>query len=321
VTSEAFGVDASAYTSHQLHSLERVWPETNCYVDLWVELLHALGLAPMAVMAFTVAMDFEGDQWTFFKPSLDSIHELYGIDVQELAIWRPLRVQVAEQIEMGRVPLVEVDAFHLPDTSGVSYGIEHTKTTVGAQAIDLAARKLGYFHGPGYFELDGADFDGIFAVGKTAMAPYTEIAKLDRRVKRSAPELRLMAGEQLKRYLRRVPESNPVTRYRARYMSDIQWLAGEDMPVFYKYAFATLRQCGACAELAGSYLEWLSEGTTPTVSAAASFHEISSAAKAMQFKLARMMATRKPADVAPMLDRMEACWEGAMADLAASHGT
>lgn len=314
-------MDASSYTPHDLHGLERVWPETNCYVDLWIELLHALRLDPMAVMAFAIAMDFEGDQWTFFKPSPDDIHALYGIDVQELAIWRPLRIQIAEQIARNRVPLVEVDAFHLPDTAGVSYQIEHTKTTVAAQAIDLGARKLGYFHGAGYFELEGCDFDAVLAVGETAMAPYTEIAKLDRMEHRSATELRVLAAERLSGYVRRVPRSNPVTSYRARYMSDVEWLAGEDMPVFYKYAFATLRQCGACAEVASSFLNWLSDSATRYSTAASSFQEIASSAKAMQFKLARMVATRKSADVAPMLDRMESCWESAMAELAATHGS
>ena len=314
-------MDASSYTSHDLHRLERIWPETNCYVDLWIELLHALRLDPMAVMSFTIAMDFEGDQWTFFKPSPDNIHSLYGIDVQELAIWRPLRVQIAEQVARNRVPLVEVDAFYLPDTVGVSYKIEHTKTTVGAQSIDLGARRLGYFHGAGYFELGGTDFDAIFAVGETAMAPYVEIAKLDRLVRRSTTELRMLAAEQLSRYIRRVPSSNPVTRYRTRYMADIEWLAREDMAVFYKYAFATLRQCGACAEVASSFLNWLSEEGTAHAAAASNFQEISSAAKAMQFKLARMVATRKQADVAPMLDRMELCWDRAMTELTAANAS
>ena len=34
----------------------------------------------------------------------------------------------------------ETDAFHLPDTAGVSYGIGHQKTTIVAQFIDLGMR-------------------------------------------------------------------------------------------------------------------------------------------------------------------------------------
>ena len=33
--------------AHALHAPERNWPETNCYVDVWVELLHDLGLDPV----------------------------------------------------------------------------------------------------------------------------------------------------------------------------------------------------------------------------------------------------------------------------------
>ena len=28
------------YQSHFSHAGERIWPETNCYIDLWVETLH-----------------------------------------------------------------------------------------------------------------------------------------------------------------------------------------------------------------------------------------------------------------------------------------
>ncbi|MEO9249974.1 MAG: DUF1839 family protein [Gemmatimonadaceae bacterium] len=315
MNSEAFGLDASKYVAHDLHRSERIWPETNCYVDLWIELLHSLELDPMACMAFTLAMDFEGDQWTFFKPPPGDIYALYGVDVQELAIWRPLSIQLAEQVRLGRVPLVEVDAFHLPDTVGVSYGIEHTKTTVGVQAIDLDDRVLGYFHSSGYFVLRGGDFDAIFNYASTALAPYTEIAKLDRVARRGKADLTAIAREQVRHYVARVPRVNPVTRYRERYASDVQWLIGEDMQMFYKYAFATLRQCGACAEMAATFLAWLADDSAEPSRAAADFNNMAAAAKAMQFKIARMMATGKPVDVSPLLDKMEASWASAMADL------
>ena len=35
------------YQSHFSHAGERIWPETNCYLDLWIETLHALGLDPV----------------------------------------------------------------------------------------------------------------------------------------------------------------------------------------------------------------------------------------------------------------------------------
>jgi len=316
VTASTLTLEASTYVSHDLHRLERVWPETNCYVDLWIELLHSRGLDPVACLAFTVAMGFEGDQWTFFKQPPGDIFALYGIEVQELAIWRLLDVQLEEQVRRGRVPLVEVDAFYLPDTVGVSYEIEHTKTTVGVQAIDLAERSMGYFHSAGYFELSGRDFEALFPANSAGLAPYTEIAKLDHIVRRSRAELAAIAREQLRHYLARVPSTNPFVAYRERYIADVAWLAGEEMPTFYKYAFATLRQCGACSEMASTFLGWLSEASgEQTSKAATEFAAIASTSKAMQFKIARMMATRKPVDVTPLLDEMQSSWDRAIGEL------
>ena len=69
---------------------ERAWAESNCYIDVWIEVLHALGLEPFAFLPHVLPVDFEGDQWTFFKPSHDDLFALYGLDVQELNVWRPL---------------------------------------------------------------------------------------------------------------------------------------------------------------------------------------------------------------------------------------
>lgn len=64
------------HASHALHQGERVWVETNCYVDLWVEMLHGMGFDPRAALAFTVTQDFEGDQFTFFKFPLEDIEQV-----------------------------------------------------------------------------------------------------------------------------------------------------------------------------------------------------------------------------------------------------
>jgi hypothetical protein len=128
-----------------------------------------------------------------------------------------------------------------------------------------------------------------------------------------------MAGRLTRQYVGRVPSENPVTRYRLRYAADVVWLAGKDMEMFYKYAFATLRQCGACAEMASTFLAWLSARTGRPSAASVEFGTIATTAKAMQFKLARMMSTGKAADVTPLLDQMESSWERAIADLRAHH--
>ena len=40
---DLFGLDPATWTRPMLHAGDRVWTETNCYVDLWAELLPALG--------------------------------------------------------------------------------------------------------------------------------------------------------------------------------------------------------------------------------------------------------------------------------------
>ena len=42
------------------------WPEKNCYADVWIAFLRSLKLEPVAMLGHTIAVDFEGDQWTFF---------------------------------------------------------------------------------------------------------------------------------------------------------------------------------------------------------------------------------------------------------------
>ena len=97
----------STYASHPLHGDDRTWPETNCYVDLWIEVLHARGLEPLAGLAFTLGLDYEGDQFTFFKFPHADLRVLFGIEVQELNVWRPLEVHAAEQLALGRMLMPE----------------------------------------------------------------------------------------------------------------------------------------------------------------------------------------------------------------------
>jgi len=159
---ELWPIEPAAYTPHPLHRTELVWPQSNCYVDLWIELLHTFGVEPLAAMPFTFAVDLEGDQWTFFKFPLADLDALYGIQVFELNVWDSLPGHVEQQLSLGRPCLVEVDAFHMPDTAGTSYHAEHVKTSIGIQAIDVDGGRLGYFHNAGYYELDRRDFNGVF---------------------------------------------------------------------------------------------------------------------------------------------------------------
>ena len=158
----------SSYRPHALHGADSAWSETNCYIDVWLELLHAQGLDPLACLAMVFANDFDGDQWTFYKPPHDDLYTLYGIDVQELNVWRGLLPNACEQLRRGRLVLSETDAYYLPDTRGTDYRSNHVKTTIAIQEIDLEGQRLGYFHNSSYHELQGDDFIHTFRVGYPA---------------------------------------------------------------------------------------------------------------------------------------------------------
>lgn len=320
---QIWDLDASSYARHPLHTIERVWPESNCYVDLWVEMLHVSGADPMAALPFALAIDLEGDQWTFFKFPLADLEALYGVTVFELNVWRSLVGHLGEQIALGRPAIVEVDAFYLPDTSGAAYRTQHVKTSIGVQAIDPDGCRLGYFHNAGYYELEGEDFTGVFRLDRRHLLdpeylpPYVEIAKLPCSRQKTGRALVDASLALLRAHLARRPSENPFRRYASRFPWDLDRMTGEPISSFHNYAFATLRQCGAAFELGGSYLRWLeANGELGLESIAGRCAEIAAAAKTMQFKTARAVASGRPFDAAPMLETMAAAWDETMAVLA-----
>lgn len=307
-------LDPASYRRHAIHGDGRIWAETNCYTDLLIELVHALGHEPIACLPFTLAVDFEGDQWTFFKPSHAELMQLYGLDVQELAIWRPVIDHVVEQVERGNPVLVELDSYYLPDTAGTAYQLAHAKTTVGVNEIDPALKRMGYFHNAGYFVVQGDDFDRLFDI--QGLPPYVEFVKRRSEVK-PGPQLLDASLGILRAHLARLPAANPFAAFRQRFEQDLVWLLEAPIERFHAYSFATLRQYGACFELAETYLRWLaSQSIGGLETSATALREIAETAKAFQFQLARSMARRKPLDLAP-IDAMGARWDTAMTSLAA----
>ncbi|MCC0005178.1 MAG: DUF1839 family protein [Methylobacteriaceae bacterium] len=287
--------DPTAYVASGLHDTARDWPQTNCYADLWIEAIHARGLKPEAMLAFTATLDFEGDQFTFFKPPLEDIEALYGFSVRELSIYDDLADHLAEQCARGRLVLIEVDAFHLPDTRGVSYGIESSKTTIGVNRIDPADRVIDYFHNEAYFRAEGTDYDGILAFGADAgrlkLPPYAEILKAD-----FAPlgeeAARDCARALLARHIARRPARNPVAAFATRLPALVERMSTREPEFFHKFAFNSLRQLGANFELMGSHLAWLDDADE-FVAEIEACRAISSGAKAFQFLLARAIVRRK----------------------------
>lgn len=311
-------IDPATYQPHALHASDRMWPETNCYVDLWIEVLSSFGVGPQAMLGFTLTQDFEGDQFTFFKVPLEDLESLYAIRTTELAIFDDVEAHVQVQIGRGRLCMLELDSYYLPDTHGTAYRSEHGKTTVAINRLDSNSRVMDYFHNGGYFRLEGEDFDGIFQRNRTSDAlpflPYAEFVKFPRE-RPSGAHLRDEAQRLLRRHLARRPAANPIAAFAEVFPDQVEALADRPFEHFHKYAFNTLRQFGANFELLASHLAWLSPETWESEIAHAL--KISESAKTIQFQLARAIARRKFEPLKAALEPASDAWDKLISGLSA----
>jgi hypothetical protein len=300
------GLDPETYAPHEVHAGQRAFTETNCYTDILIELLHARGDEPLAAMGFLVRMDFEGDQWTFFKPPPEDLETLFGVDIHEMQPYRALPEQIAQQIEQGRTMIVELDAWFLPDTAATSYRSEHVKTSAAIEAIDPEAERLRYFHNASLYELEGEDYRGVF--GGNGLPPYTELVRFDGP---RAGDVRETARRLLRGHLARRPQTNPFDRFGAHLQAELPRLL-ESEAEYHAYAFATVRMVGSAFEILRSHVEWLlgEEG----VQASEALGRIVDGSKTLVFKLAR----RRAFDPEPALAELAAAWDEAMASLDAT---
>jgi hypothetical protein len=305
-----FGLAAKSYEPHALHAPGRTYIETNCYADIIIELLHARGDEPLAALSFLVRTDFEGDQWTFFKPPPEDLEALFGIDIHEMQPYRPLPDQIAEQIEQGRTIIVELDSFHLPDTASTAYRREHVKSSAIPEAIDPEHQFLRYFHNAGLYELQGDDYRAVFRLtgdwSDDVLPPYTELVRFDRGPRLEGADLRGAARGLLASHLRLRPATNPFERFGEQLAAELPLLLDGRLEDYHAYAFATVRMVGAAFELASSHVEWLlgEEATSAT----AAMREIVDGCKVLGFKLAR----RRAFEHAPIVAALGSSWERAM---------
>jgi hypothetical protein len=310
---ELLGLDPAEYHRHAVHEGAHAYTETNCYTDIVIEMLHARGDEPLAAMAFTVGMDFEGDQWTFFKPPPEDLLALFGVDIHEMQPYRPLPEQIAEQLAQGRTMIVELDSFYLPDTAATSYRNEHVKSSAVMEAIDLDAERLRYFHNTSLYELAGEDYEGVFRLGRPfsddVLPPYTELVRFDAGDRLEGDALRAAARELLRTHLARRPADNPFERFGARLAADLPDLLEGDAEGYHAYAFATVRMVGSAFEICAAHVDWLLGGEG--AEAAGELRGIVDGSKVLSFKLAR----RRPFDAAAAVAELAAGWESAMAAL------
>jgi hypothetical protein len=311
------------YRQHALHGADQDWAETNCYIDVWLEVLHAQGLNPVACLSMVFANDFDGDQWTFYKPPHEDLYALYGVDVQELNVWRGLLANACEQLKRHRLVLTETDSYYLPDTSGTDYRNNHVKTTIAIQEIDLEHQRLGYFHNSSYHELSDTDFIETFRVGKphdpAFMPLFAEFVRLDRVVKRTDAELAALSLNLLRKHVARRPQHNPVQAFLPVFIADVEQLKEQGMAAYHAYAFANLRQLGAGFSLGSVYLRWLTtHGEIDFSAAAEEFAAISETCKTLLMKTARAVMGKRAVDLAPLLEQIAQHWDHGMQTLEAS---
>jgi len=306
-------LDPSSYQPHPLHAPERSYAETNCYTDILIEFVHARGCEPLAMMGCVLRADFEGDQWTFFKPLPEHMERLYGLDIHEMQPYRPMPEQMAQQIEYGRTIIVELDSWYLPDTASTSYRSEHVKSSVVAEAIDPHGERLRYFHGAGFYELAGDDYRGVFRLGREfsddVLPPYTELVRLDAGVALSGDALRQAARELLAGHLARAPKRNPFTAFGEQLAADLPRLLEGDSAFYHDYAFATVRMVGSAFEVGASHVQWVLGGAGEP--AAAAMTRIVEGCKVLSFKLAR----RRAFDVDTPISKLALAWDEAFTEL------
>ncbi len=311
------GRSPDGYRPHLLHTGARTYVETNCYTDILIELLHACGYEPLAMLGHLVRLDFEGDQWTFFKPPPEHLDRLFGIDIHEMQPYRPLPEQIFEQIEARRTMIVELDSWYLPDTATTSYRAEHVKTSVAADAIDPGGERLRYFHNTGLHELEAEDYRGVFRIGagpgadaEAVLPPYAELVRFDAAQRLGDRRLREVARDILDDQLRRAPQSNPFERFGAQLGQRLPELLEGDLGDYHAYAFATVRMAGAAFELTATHAEWLLDEAAAEPVAA--LDEIVGGCKALSFRLAR----RRPFDPGPLVQTLAEAWSRALDGLA-----
>jgi hypothetical protein len=305
-----WGTRPEDHIPHRLHEAGRTYLETNCYADVLIELLHARGDEPLAMFGFILRTDWEGDQFTYFKPPQRDLDRLYGVEIHEMLPYRTLPEHIERQLALGRTVLVEIDAWYLPDTAATSYRSGHLKTTVAPETIDREAERMRYFHNAGFYELDGEDYRGAFRMlphfTDDVMDPFIELVRFDAGPRLQGDELRATARELLGYHYKRRPASNPFRAWGQSLAEDLPRLLEGAAQDYHEYAFVTVRMVGSAFELCADHVDWVlgDEGRT----ASDAFRAIVEGSKTVSFRLAR----RRPFDPAPALAGLAEAWDQAM---------
>lgn len=292
------GLDPATYVPHAVHRPDFGYPETNCWTDVVIELLHSQGLEPLAALGCTLALDHEGDQFTFFKPRPEELEALYGVDVHELQPFRAIASHIQTQLERSRTLIVEVDGWWLPDTAGTSYRAQHVKTAIGVAS--LTEERLVYFHNAGLFSLEGEDLERVLV--PDVLPGYVEVVRFDAGERLEGPDLHGLSRELLRDHLLRRPAQSPFVGFGEqldRELDDVVALEPADVHVF---AFATTRMAGAAAALGAAHVRWLLGSSGED--AAQALDQVSQTTRTLTMRLMR----RKPFDHTELVGALTTSW-------------
>lgn len=318
------GLTPENYRGHPLHGDGSDGPPGTGDADLWIAFVHTLGLEPAAMLASTVAANFEGDQWTAFQPPLPELRALYGIDVRELAVWHPLLAHAREHLAGGKLIHAEVDALGLPDARDGGHR-RHAKTRILMAELDEARERLGYFHETGYFDLRGEDFRQLFRLDAPADAgflpPFAQLVRLDRLARKDPAELADESFDLLRRHFAWRPRSNPFSRFAARLAKDLPELREQGLAGWRLWSGATVCHAASAFELLAAHLRWLATQSYPELDEPARhFDAIGSANTSLLIEGARAVGTGAPLAANDLLQAMANDWERGMAQLASLLG-
>jgi hypothetical protein len=315
-TISLWNLERDRFTPHPLHHPGRTYVESNCYVDVLIELIHAWGGEPLAMLGALARTEWEGDQFTYAKPAAADLDRLYGIDVHEMIPYRTVPEHIEEQLTGRRTVLVEIDGFYLPDTAATSYRHTHVKTTLVPEAIDRAQEWMRYFHNAGYHELSGEDYRGAFRLldhfTDDVMEPFIERVSFDAGRRLPEPRLRDEARGLLEAHFARRPDRNPFAAWAESLTGDLPRLLEGSAEDYHEYAFVTARMVGSAFELLADHVEWV---LPPAGEAAGeAFRRIVDGCKTISFRLAR----RRAFDAGAALAVMVSAWDEGMDALGAA---
>ena len=295
-----------------------------------VELLHRRldrgaprpRLEPLACLPFVLAVDFEGDQWTFFKPPHDDL-------VSPLRRRRAGAQRLAPLLEnASSSSRRQARAQPRPTRSTCPtrrdrLPAQHTKTTIGIQD-STSRRRARLLPQRGLLRARGRRLRGLFRLDapptrRSCRSSPSSCARVASHAARGA-ELVAPLARALAKHLARRPRDEPVRAVRRAFAADRRDLMrARACGAYHAWAFATMRQLGAGVR-ARRCLPALARGARRSrcsMRPRPRSTRCPTTSKSLILKTARAVCAKKPVDLAPMLADIEGQWEAGMRQLAA----